>query len=216
LLAGDGAILIARPAHIEIFREELRARGIDAEAAQAAGQLTLLDAQAALDAFMRDGMPDWALFQRELGGAIANLRLHFPAVRAYGEMVDLLWQDGQRDAAIRLEEFWNDLGRLQTFSLFCAYYLDNMDSESYGGPLECVCRVHTHLIPADDYERFNEAVSQASANVLGRPLAEVMLGLVASRRKEAKMPVGQEALFWLHKHMPLTAEKVLAEVRARA
>ena len=216
LRTGDAAIVIARPAHAEMFRAELRSRGRDAGAAEASGQLKILDAQASLDLFMREGMPDWLLFQEEIGGAIADLRLRFPAVRAYGEMVDILWQDGQRDAAIRLEDCWNDLGRLRAFSLFCAYFLDNMDSGVYGGPLECVCRVHTHFIPAEDYEGFNETVSQASANVLGRPLAEAMLGLVASRRGDAKMPVGQEALFWLHKHMPLTAEKVLAEVRARA
>lgn len=215
LRAGDAAIVIARPEHSAIFRAQLRSRGLYPEAAEAAGQLKILDAQAALDTFMRDGMPDWKLFQREIGGAIAELRLHFPGVRAYGEMVDILWQDGQRDAAICLEEYWNDLGRLQTFSLFCAYYLDNTDPESYGGALECVCKVHTHLIPAEDYGRFNEAVTQASEEVFGRPLAEVLLGLVESRRDDARMPLGQEALFWLHKHMPLTAEKVLAEVRAR-
>jgi len=52
-------------------------------------------------------------------------------VRAYGEMVDVLWQRGERDAAIRLEEFWNDLARLQTFSLLCAYCIDHLDPQAY-------------------------------------------------------------------------------------
>jgi hypothetical protein len=30
-------------------------------------------------------------------------------VRAYGEMVDLLWKDGLEEAAIRLETLWNEL-----------------------------------------------------------------------------------------------------------
>ncbi len=78
-------------------------------------------------------------------------------MRAYGEMVDVLWQRGERDAAIRLEEFWNDLAKLQTFSLLCAYEMDPLDPAAYH-PLECVCKVHTHLIPAADYRRFNQAV----------------------------------------------------------
>jgi len=216
LRAGEGAIVIARPEHADLFRAELASRGLNAGAAEAAGQLKVFDAQASLDLFMRNGMPDWPLFEREIGGAIAEMQPRFPAVRAYGEMVDILWQDGQREAAIRLEEYWNDLGRLQSFSLFCAYYLDNLNPSSYGGALECVCRVHTQFIPAEDYARFDEAVAKASERVLGRPLAEILFELVEGRRSEMKMPLGQEALFWLHKRMPLTAEKVLAEVRASA
>jgi hypothetical protein len=216
LQANEAVVLIARPEHAELFRAELASRGLNAGAAQAAGQLKILDAQDSLDLFMRDGMPDWPLFEREIGGVIAALRPRFPAVRAYGEMVDILWQDGQRDAAIRLEEYWNDLGRQESFSLFCAYYMDNLDPGSYGGALECICRVHTQLIPAEDYAWFDAAVAKASERVLGRPLAGILFELVEGRRRDVKMPLGQEALFWLHKRMPLTAEKVLAEVRAGA
>ena len=97
--------------------------------------------------FMANGMPQWKAFHELIGGLIAELRLQYPAVRAYGEMVDVLWQRGEREAANRLEEYWNVLGRLQTFSLFCAYRIDPLDSQAYGGALECVCKTHTHLIP---------------------------------------------------------------------
>ena len=72
---------------------------------------------------MKDGAPNWSLFHPCIGRTIAELRLQYPAVRAYGEMVDALWQRGEREAAMRLEDFWNELARLQTFSLLCAYYL---------------------------------------------------------------------------------------------
>jgi hypothetical protein len=136
-------------------------------------------------------------------------------VRAYGEMVDVLWQRGERDAAIRLEEFWNDLARLQTFSLLCAYCIDHLDPQAYAGPLECVCRVHTHLIPAPDYGRFNQAVIEASEKVLAAPLAQMLLSLAGSSKPSTGMPAGQATLLWLKRNMPRTADKVLAEVRAR-
>jgi hypothetical protein len=164
---------------------------------------------------MRDGTPDWNSFHAVVGGLIAELRLQYPTVRAYGEMVDILWQNGERDAAIRLEEYWNELGKLQTFSLFCAYFMDNLDAGTYGGPLECVCKVHTHLIPARDYGRFNEAVTEASRKVLDDPLSQMMISLAASRRPSTEMPLGQAVLLWLQRNMPRTAEKVLSEVRAR-
>ena len=206
--AGEAAILIAVPEHRERFAS------ID-PAALARGQVVLLDAQETLGRFMRDGMPDWRSFHEIVGGAIAALRLEYPAVRAYGEMVDVLWREGRREAAMRLEEQWNELLRLQTFTLLCAYRMDALDSGSYGGPLESICGCHSHLIPARDYARFDEAVAQATRDALDESLAGMLLSLAAASRPGADMPLGQAMLLWLKRHMPLTAEKVLAGVRAR-
>jgi hypothetical protein len=211
LQAGQAAILIVTPEHRGAFEAALAVAG----AAPATGQLVYLEAHATLARFMRDGMPDWTEFHAALGGAIAALRLEYPAVRAYGEMVDILWQQGSRDAAARLEEYWNELMRLQTFSLFCAYAMDNLDAEAYGGPLECVCRAHTHVIPARDYARFDEAVAQATRDALDEPLARMLLSLAESSAQGADMPLGQAVLLWLRSNMPHTARKVLAGVRAR-
>ncbi|MGQ0652094.1 MAG: MEDS domain-containing protein [Betaproteobacteria bacterium] len=216
LQRGEGAILIARPGHLRAFEHHLAFRGCRVQRLIEDGQLRMLDAQATLELFMRGGEPQWQAFHEAVGGVIAEMRLRFPTVRAYGEMVDLLWQDGRRDAAIRLEEFWNDLARLQTFSLFCAYFMDNLDAGSYGGPLECVCKVHTHLIPARDYGAFDEKVSRASRKVLDEPLSRMMFHLAEEHRPSAEMPKGQAVLFWLQKNMPRTAERVLQEVRSQA
>jgi hypothetical protein len=213
LQRGEAAIIIARPEHADAFRYALGSLGIDLEAALGSGQLRLFDAQATLARFLYAGMPQWVPFREIIGGAIAESRCQFPVVRAYGEMVDILWQDNQRDAAIRLEEFWNELGKLQSFSLFCAYYLDNLDARSYSG-LDCICKVHSHLIPAREYQRFDESVSQASEKVLEPTLARMLFSMSAMDRPSAQMPLGQATLLWLQKHMPVTAEKVLAEVRA--
>jgi len=58
--------------------------------------------------------------------------------------------------------------------------MDNLDSGVYGGALQCVCKVHTHLIPARDYERFNRAVIEASEQVLDQPLARMLFSSAAS------------------------------------
>ena len=213
LQQGEAAIVIARPQHIKMFKRALEDAGIDVAHALSAGQLTLLDAERALSRFMRDGMPQWASFREQIGGAIAEMRRKYPVIRAYGEMVDLLWQRGEQDAAIRLEEFWNELAKLQTFSLFCAYYLDNLDSRSYAG-LHCICKVHSHLIPAREYDNFDETVARASEKVLDQPLARMLLSLSSIDRPNARMPIGQAILLWLQKNMPMTAERVLAEIRA--
>jgi hypothetical protein len=214
LSRGEAVILIATPAHRAAFMERLAEDEVPAEEAAARGQLVLLDAEETLERFSAGGLPDWQGFHELIGGMIAKLRLEHPAVRAYGEMVDVLWQRGERDAAIRLEGFWNDLAGLQTFSLLCAYYLDPLDPAAYH-PLECVCKVHTHLIPARDYARFNEAVNQAASEVLERPIADMLLSLAERHRPKTQMPQGQAMLLWLQRNMPRTAEKVLAGVRER-
>jgi hypothetical protein len=207
LRRGEAVVLIATPEHRHALLQKLAA-------AFGEGQVTVLDAERTLERFMANGMPQWNAFSSVIGGLIAELRLRYPTVCAFGEMVDVLWQRGERDAAIRLEEYWNELGRLQTFSLLCAYRLSPLDAGSYGGPLESVCRTHTHLIPHHDVQGFDEAVRAASAKTLDQPLAELLLSLATRHRQGTEMPFGQAALFWLKQNMPRTAEKILSEVRA--
>jgi hypothetical protein len=210
LRAGEAAVIIATPEHRAKFVRALEAQGFHEGPA-----LKILDAEETLARFMSKGTPQWREFHEVVGGLIAELRLQYPTVRAYGEMVNVLWQRGAQEAALRLEEFWNELARLQTFSLLCAYYMDPLDGKAYGGPMEGVCKAHTHVIPARDYARFNEAVAEASRNVLDQPLARMLQSLSASQRPPTHMPLGQATLLWLMRNMPRTADKVLNEARAR-
>jgi hypothetical protein len=196
-------------AGVVIARAELR----EALAARFGSQLVALDAERTLARFMRDGMPQWQPFHAAVGGMIANLRLRHPAVRAYGEMVDVLWQRGQRDAAIKLEEFWNDLAQLQTFSLLCAYDLDSLEEAAPGGGLERICRVHTHFIPARDHSRTDQAVARATEEVLERPLA-ALVDSVGKQPYAAAMPAAYATLLWLGRNMPQAAEQVLGRLKA--
>jgi hypothetical protein len=206
LRGGEAAVIIATAENRALFAQRGLAPG---------PALRVLDAEETLACFMSGGQPQWRAFHEAVGGLIAELRLAYPGVRAYGEMVDVLWQRGERDAAARLEEFWNELARLQTFSLLCAYRIDNLDAQAYRGPLECVCKTHTHLIPARDYTRFNEAVRAASKEVLDQPLAQMLLSLSSRHRPATQMPLGQATLLWLAQNMPRTAERVLQEVKLR-
>jgi hypothetical protein len=199
---GEAGIVIARPEHRARF-----ARALEREGLYPSPALRMLDAT--------DALPEWTVFHQTVGGAIAELRLQYPAVRVYGEMADILWQRGEQKAAMRLEEFWNELGRLQTFSLLCSYGIDSLEARSYGAALDALCRCHTHLIPTRDYARFNDAVSDAAEDVLDQPLAQMLLKLAASHRPHTEMPLGQAALIWLKQNMPRTADRVLEEVRNR-
>jgi hypothetical protein len=128
LRAGDAAIVVARPAHRAAFLERL-----DAESAVREGRLKLLDAEETLERVMAGGMPQWQPFRDIVGAGVADLCARYPGVRAYGEMVDLLWQRGWRDAALRLEGCWTELGKDHAFSLFCAYRMDRSTASPTAG-----------------------------------------------------------------------------------
>ena len=208
-------IVVATGAHRELLLRELRRGGTDLKAALGQGRLQLLGARSALAILMKDGIPQWKLFRHILGGAVAaGIRSH-GRVRVFGEMVDCLWREGRLNAAALLEDFWNRLAREQPFSLMCAYRVDNLERRSYGGPLECICGAHSHVIPARDYAGFNSAVREAARDVLGTPLASMLTTLSRRHKPAAEMPLAQAMLLWLASNMPHTAEKVLAGARAR-
>src|SRR4029453_17876289 len=113
---GDAVVVVATEDHAASLVENLSARGIDAAVAREQGRFIVRDARETLSTFMIDGMPDEARFRDVVGTVIAQAIQEHRSVRAFGEMVALLWAEGRREAALRLEEMWNDLARRQPFS----------------------------------------------------------------------------------------------------
>ena len=140
------AVVIATPEHRSAITHELIARGIDIDARVRAGALKLLDAEDTLALFMVNGSPDKARFKAAVGGVLAELggAPRPRIIRAYGEMVDVLWRRGQRDAAIQLEVLWNELAMSHAFVLLCGYSQADVTT-----PLAVrnVCNQHTHVLP---------------------------------------------------------------------
>lgn len=123
LRAGDIVAAIATPVHREAFQRRLEADGFDVERLIASGAVYFVDAHDALAMFMRGGDPDPEAFRTELGALIDRLSTQARSrrLRAYGEIVDVLWLSGQHSAALRLEELCNDLQDRHAFHLLCAY-----------------------------------------------------------------------------------------------
>ena len=148
-LEQDGlAVLIVTPDHAARIESCLRAHGIDVDALKRRGQIVAFDARETLQLFMVDGMPNPSAFRRTVGGILNQVRRGREqcTIRAYGEMVDLLWKDGLEAAAIRLETLWNQLASTQDFDLLCGYSMGNFYK---GAALDEIKGQHTHLV-ADD------------------------------------------------------------------
>src|SRR6202161_4192913 len=102
---GEGVILVPTSAHWNALRPRLEAEGVDVKAAQASGQLTVVDADQLLPGFMRNAMPDAPLFLGLAGETIARARGgdRFTKVRWWGEMVNVLVERGVVAASMGLE-----------------------------------------------------------------------------------------------------------------
>jgi PAS domain S-box-containing protein len=172
LEAGDTVIVIATEPHAVAIRSRLRSPAVDVAAAIEQGRLLFLDAHATLEKFMIDGEPSTALFEAELGRLIAERsRAAAPGkLRAFGEMVNVLWQNGHRNAAIRVEELWNELQKRHSFTLLCAYALGNFFKQP--AALQRVCATHTHVLPDAGGELSEAPLPPEYARTLAAEIAE--------------------------------------------
>ena len=215
LAAGEAAVIIAIPEHAALFRQQLGRAGIDAAAAEASGQVVVRDARACLEQFMVDGMPDRTRFQALVQPVLDQLTAAgYPRTRLYGEMVDLLWNHTM-PATIALERLWNEILAAARVSLLCAYRIDNFDGHIQRGVLHQITACHSELIPVEDYDRLEQAVSRAYEDVFGTPgEADALRTHIASQYKSsAKMPAPQAALLALRDVAPVLADSVLERAR---
>jgi hypothetical protein len=146
LVLGQPAIMIATPAHREAIEDHLRGRLIDCETAKREGDLLLLDAEDTLSLFMVDGLPDGEMFEANIGRLIDQTlagRTRTP-IRAYGEMVDVLWKQGESQAAINLEILWNKLALKYNFALLCGYSMGSFYKQTKD--LERIAALHSEIV----------------------------------------------------------------------
>jgi hypothetical protein len=153
------AIVIATQAHRRAFEARLTAAGADMAAAVHSGAYLALDADETLRAFVTAGELDPDRFERVIGGLIRQAAEGGRPVRAYGEMVALLWAAGLVNVAVQLEEMWGSLGRGHSFSLFCGYPAASVIRDGHLDAFAEVCRLHREVI----------GVSQAVVNAASAP-----------------------------------------------
>ena len=158
LAAGEPAVVVATPTHRDRIERHLTANGVNVAEARRASRYVALDAAETLARISIDGLPDPVRFGEIVGGAVGRAVSVGSAgqVRAFGEMVALLWADGRRDAAIRLEELWNELATSHRFSLICGYPLTAFGAHADAAAFSAVSGLHTNVLPTEAYTRIGD------------------------------------------------------------
>jgi MEDS: MEthanogen/methylotroph, DcmR Sensory domain len=148
-LSGDSVIIIATPSHIELLNERLRKQGFDLETMSATDQYITLDANEVLSKFMVNDWPDEKLFNDEVTQIISRAKKNDRKVRAFGEMVALLWEQGLNGATVYLENLWHELHRKKSFTIYCAYPKSGF-TQDVNHSIDTICKTHSKVIDGQE------------------------------------------------------------------
>jgi len=150
LKSGTSAIVVATAAHREALLRRLQIDGLEIHAAIEQGRYIAVDAAKAVSSFMVDGMPDAGLFLKCFGDLIvsASKAAHATTgeqgrVAVFGEGVQVLWAQGNAEAAIQVEKLGNELLKIHNVEILCAYSTDAVPGGMDDLTFQCVCAEHS-------------------------------------------------------------------------
>jgi hypothetical protein len=163
LRADERALVVATADHLAQVEAALLAQGFATAALCERGDLVLVDADEVLSDLLVDGMPDRqrfaALVERSVGAAWDDGR----RIRVFGEMVALLWDQGNVAAVLELESLWNELLKTQPFALFCAYPMRAFGREEDEAAFHDVCDAHSVVLPSERYSHLEDPDQRSRA-----------------------------------------------------
>lgn len=144
----EAVLIIARKEHTELFTEHLKKKYIDTEDLIMGGQLVFIPAETAKSAILAGDKPVAEYFDRSVGKIVSGTLKKYKKLRIYGEIVDMLAEEGNIQAAIELENYWNQVLEKYDFTLFCAYDKENVKGfGTHENAVSTICHQHTHIIP---------------------------------------------------------------------
>ena len=143
----ESVIVLATAGHLHELEKRLRAKWLDVDRARWEDRYIALLAQETLSLFMEGGMIDEHRFTEVITSLLARARGGVGRkVRAFGEMVAILWEQGHCAAAIELEVLWSKLQAVEQFPLFCAYPRSGFGKNA-SASIQSVCVAHSRVIP---------------------------------------------------------------------
>ena len=130
----------------ESHRTQLRVRFQTLGQAEIGAAVMYVDAVDLLSSFMVNGQPDQTRFISALTPFVRWTMLGGP-IRIFGEMVSVLWTQGNTRAALRLEGLWTELATRHAFSRVCGYPLSGFPDQNHE-TFHQVCHTHTRVLHA--------------------------------------------------------------------
>lgn len=151
LKAGNAVVVIATETHRQGLRQKLHTEGFDLDAVIRSGSYTSIDVYETLSLFMPNGQPDRARLEDAVsrfvktaskapGGATRR-------VTACGECAPLLWSEGKLDAALRIEELWDEASHKYGLNTLCGYLSGTLEGEKGHHIFQKISSLHATAVP---------------------------------------------------------------------
>ena len=154
---GNSVVLVMTPDHRKQLMTMLGSAGMDTRKHEKSGSLTLCDARETLASFMVNGAVNRKKFMTSVGSLLTEAkkaaRNAGQGLTVFGEMVAVLWEDGNKSAAIELESAWNDLLNDRAFHLHCAYPRWNF-ADGDTDQIAAICDSHSHVLGSANGMRY--------------------------------------------------------------
>jgi len=147
LNAGHSAIVVATAAHRESLLQRLHTQVSNLSVAVAQGRYLSLDVTETLSSFMVNQRLDPARFLKVIGDLILTAaqvaKGKHPRVATCGECAPLLWEGGNAEAAIQLEQLWNEVCKVYELDVLCGYRLASFQGRTRSYTFERLCAEHS-------------------------------------------------------------------------
>jgi hypothetical protein len=150
--ANECVVVIATNVHLVSLKDQLIKLGYDVEALCADHLYIPLDAEEVLAKFMANDWPDAKLFHETILQIIKPAHSKKRKVRAFGEMVAILWAKGLSGATVHLENLWNRFCEVEAFCLFCAYPRAGF-TQDINASIDSICCTHSKMISGEHKSR---------------------------------------------------------------
>jgi DNA-binding NarL/FixJ family response regulator len=147
LKAGNPTIVIATESHRNSLLQTLQEHGVNGAAAIEQGRYIPLDVAETLSSLMVNDLPDPVRFSEVAGNLLATAAKaatgKHSRVAACGEGTAILWAQGKADAAIRLEQLWDEIAKTCNVDILCVYALNSFQCEHGSHVYERICAAHS-------------------------------------------------------------------------
>jgi diguanylate cyclase (GGDEF)-like protein len=189
--SGNGVIVIATREHLESL-QAMRQSGPGTPWRGGAEDCIFLDARETLAAFMVDGLPDPQRFDELVGALLHRVsRNGSRSVSAFGECAGLLCAEGNVEAALRLEQFWERIAQRHPLSLLCAYPMSAFADRGHSPAFQRICAVHSHVNPVESLHAVNDPDALYRAVALLQQRANALDSELRRRRNIEGIPASQ-------------------------
>jgi hypothetical protein len=147
LKSGDSVIIAATDSHLVSVRHSVQAQGVDVAAAVELGRYIPLDVGELLPTLMGTDLPDPVRFLKAVGDLISAgakaANGDSRCVFACGECVPTLWARPSAEAAIRVEQLWDEVAIKYDVHILCGYRANSFDGDENRQIFQRICAEHS-------------------------------------------------------------------------